>query len=74
MRIGGGVNHRHGLYDMVMLKDNHIDYAGGITEAVDRTVEYLRSIGKDLEIEVETRNLEEVKEALSTGKVQRNNV
>ncbi len=63
--IGGGVNHRFALYDMVMLKDNHIDMAGGITKAVDNIKEYLLNIGKTLQIEVETRNLEEVKEALS---------
>lgn len=65
--IGGAKNHRYGLYDMVMLKDNHNDYAGGITKAVQSVVNYLNSIGKELAIEVETRNLEEVKEALATG-------
>jgi nicotinate-nucleotide pyrophosphorylase (carboxylating) len=69
--VGGGVNHRFALWDMVMLKDNHNDYAGGITKAVARTVDYLQQKGKDLKIEVETRNLEEVKEALATGKVDR---
>ena len=67
--IGGGENHRYGLYDMIMLKDNHIDYAGGITRAVSATVHYLEALGKDLRIEVETRNLEEVREALETDKV-----
>ena len=67
--IGGGTNHRYGLYDMVMLKDNHIDFAGGITQAVATTRAYLNKLGKPLRIEVETRNLEEVKEALSTGDV-----
>lgn len=67
--IGGAANHRYGLYDMVMLKDNHNDYAGGIAQAVAATVDYLASIKKSLKIEVETRNLDEVKEALSTGKV-----
>lgn len=67
--IGGAHNHRYGLYDMVMLKDNHNDYAGGITQSVASTVEYLNLLGKSLKIEVETRNLKEVKEALSTGKV-----
>ena len=62
--IGGGTNHRYGLYDMVMLKDNHIDFAGGITKAVASTKKYLREIGKKLRIEVETRNLNEVREAL----------
>lgn len=62
--IGGGTNHRYGLYDMVMLKDNHVDFAGGITKAVASTKAYLNEIGKKLRIEVETRNLDEVKEAL----------
>lgn len=65
--IGGGVNHRYGLYDMVMLKDNHVDYSGGITNAVSKTRTYLKEKGLDLKIEVETRNLEEVKEALGCG-------
>lgn len=65
--IGGGTNHRIGLYDMVMLKDNHIDMAGGIREAIRRTREYLRAINKNLKIEVETRNLEEVQEVLAVG-------
>lgn len=69
--VGGGVNHRFALWDMVMLKDNHNDYAGGITKAVARTVDYLQQKGKNLKIEVETRNLEEVKEALANGKVDR---
>lgn len=67
--IGGGQNHRFGLYDMIMLKDNHNDYAGGITKAVDSTVKYLKEKGKNLKIEVETRNLNEVKEALATNAV-----
>ncbi|TAE75743.1 MAG: carboxylating nicotinate-nucleotide diphosphorylase [Bacteroidetes bacterium] len=67
--IGGGTNHRFGLFDMVMLKDNHIDYAGGITKAVQNTQKYLASINKKLRIEVETRNIEEVKEALLVGGV-----
>jgi len=61
---GGGENHRMGLYDMIMLKDNHIDSAGGITAAVNRTREFLKTNNKDLRIEVETRNMAEVKEAL----------
>ncbi|MCC5931793.1 MAG: carboxylating nicotinate-nucleotide diphosphorylase [Cyclobacteriaceae bacterium] len=65
--IGGGENHRIGLYDMIMLKDNHIDFAGGITLAVERAQSYLKKTGKSLKIEVETRNLEEVKEALHCG-------
>lgn len=71
VKVGGGDNHRFALYDMVMLKDNHIDYAGGITKAVKRTVSYLQNTKKNLKIEVETRNLQEVEEALSTGKVDR---
>jgi len=71
VKIGGGVNHRMGLYDMVMLKDNHIDFAGGITAAVNRTVAYLEENGLPLQIEVETRNLDDVKEALTVGKIHR---
>jgi len=69
--VGGGVNHRFALWDMVMLKDNHNDYAGGITGGVTRTKEYLKSKGKDIKIEVETRDLKEVQEALDTGLVDR---
>ncbi|MDX5423347.1 MAG: carboxylating nicotinate-nucleotide diphosphorylase [Hymenobacteraceae bacterium] len=69
--IGGGHNHRFGLFDMVILKDNHVDYAGGIREAITATQRYLKEKGKDLRIEVETRNLEEVKEALETGGIHR---
>ncbi len=67
--IGGGANHRMGLYDMIMLKDNHIDMAGGLEQAIIRTKEYLRARNKNLKIEVETRNLEEVKEVLRIGGV-----
>ena len=69
VRIGGGTNHRFGLYDMIMLKDNHVDYAGGIVSAVERTKEYLQRTGLDLKIELEVRNLEEVKGALAVGGV-----
>nr|WP_245402591.1 carboxylating nicotinate-nucleotide diphosphorylase [Pontibacter sp. E15-1] len=69
--IGGGYNHRFGLYDMVMLKDNHIDYAGGVREAITATHRYLQEKGKNLEIEVETRTLQEVEEAVATGGIQR---
>jgi nicotinate-nucleotide pyrophosphorylase (carboxylating) len=69
--IGGGVNHRFALWDMVMLKDNHNDYAGGIADGVARTKAYLDSKGKKLKIEVETRDLAEVQEALDTGSVDR---
>lgn len=67
--IGGGQNHRYGLYDMIMLKDNHNDYAGGIEKSVASTVKYLKEIDKILKIEVETRNLDEVEEALATKAV-----
>jgi nicotinate-nucleotide pyrophosphorylase (carboxylating) len=65
--LGGGINHRFALYDMVMLKDNHIDFAGGISNAILSTKKYLASNNLDLKIEVETRNLNEVKEVLKTG-------
>jgi nicotinate-nucleotide pyrophosphorylase (carboxylating) len=65
--IGGGKNHRIGLYDMIMLKDNHIDMAGGIRAAINRTKDYLRATNKDLKIEIETRNLKEVQEVMETG-------
>ena len=67
--IGGGTNHRIGLYDMIMLKDNHIDMAGGIKKAVEKAQDYLKSTGKQLKIEVETRNLKEVEEAVNAGRV-----
>lgn len=67
--IGGAQNHRMGLYDMIMLKDNHIDYAGGIEAAILKTREYLAQTGKDLKIEIETRNLAEVDEVLRVGGV-----
>ncbi|PTX22491.1 nicotinate-nucleotide pyrophosphorylase [carboxylating] [Pontibacter mucosus] len=69
--IGGGHNHRFGLYDMIMLKDNHVDYAGGVREAITATQKYLQEKGKNLKIEVETRNLQEVQEALETGGIHR---
>ncbi len=65
--LGGGTNHRFGLYDMIMLKDNHIDYNGSITNAVKMAQEYLKKNKKNLKIEVETRNLEEVEEAMQAG-------
>lgn len=71
VQIGGGHNHRFGLYDMIMLKDNHIDFAGGISPAVHAAKEYVSKLGKKLKIEVETRNLAEVEEALSVGGVDR---
>jgi nicotinate-nucleotide pyrophosphorylase (carboxylating) len=69
--IGGGINHRMGLYDMIMLKDNHVDYAGGIQQAIEATHAYLKRNNLNLEIEVETRNLNEVKEVLATGGIHR---
>lgn len=69
VNIGGGQNHRFGLFDMIMLKDNHNDYAGSITKSVEATVQYLKEKNKNLKIEVETRNIEEVKEALATNAV-----
>ena len=69
--IGGGTNHRMGLYDMVMLKDNHIDFAGGIEKAINKVVEYLKVKNKDIKIEVEVRNFDELKEVLRVGKVHR---
>jgi nicotinate-nucleotide pyrophosphorylase (carboxylating) len=73
VRIGGGVNHRFGLYDMIMLKDNHIDYCGGIEKAIERAYQYTQDVKPGLKIEVETRNLEDVKKvvAMAKGKVFR---
>lgn len=67
--IGGGANHRIGLFDMIMLKDNHIDMAGGIKKAIIQTKDYLRTLNKNIAIEIETRNLGEVREVLETGGV-----
>ena len=71
VRIGGGVNHRFGLYDMIMLKDNHIDYCGGIEKAIEKAFAYVQQNKPGLKIEVETRNLEDVKKVMATGKVNR---
>jgi len=71
VRIGGGHNHRFGLYDMILLKDNHIDFCGDVTNAVNKAHEYLQAHHLDLKIEVEVRNLNEVSEALKTNKVNR---
>ncbi len=71
VRIGGGINHRMGLYDMIMLKDNHIDYAGGIKQAIERTREYLRNNKLDLKVEIEARNLDDVSTIIATGGVDR---
>jgi nicotinate-nucleotide pyrophosphorylase (carboxylating) len=65
--IGGGFNHRIGLYDMIMLKDNHVDMTGGIRQAINRTKDYLRARNKNLKIEIETRSLEEVREVIDVG-------
>jgi len=69
--IGGGTNHRMGLYDMIMLKDNHIDFAGGIEKAINKVVKYLKVKNKDIKIEVEVRDFDELKEVLRVGKVHR---
>ncbi|HTO15205.1 MAG TPA: carboxylating nicotinate-nucleotide diphosphorylase [Edaphocola sp.] len=69
--IGGGHNHRFGLYDMIMLKDNHIDFCGGIEKAILKTQQYLKDKNLDLQIEVETRNIEDVKKVMATGGVDR---
>ncbi|MBL4710729.1 MAG: carboxylating nicotinate-nucleotide diphosphorylase [Flavobacteriales bacterium] len=71
VKIGGGVNHRFGLYDMVMIKDNHIDYAGGIEQAIRKTRDYLQQKGLDIKIEIEARDLIEVKTILAAEKVDR---
>ena len=65
VKVGGGENHRIGLYDMILIKDNHIDYAGGVTAAITKTKEYLKAKGKNLKIEVEARTLDEIKEILT---------
>ena len=69
--IGGGANHRYGLFDMILIKDNHIDFAGGIIEAIDAANSYLKKTKKKLAIEVETRTIEDVKKVLAHGGVQR---
>lgn len=71
VRIGGGVNHRFGLYDMILIKDNHVDYSGGIREAIEKTHQYLAQRDKKLAIEIEVRNLAELNEVLETGGVDR---
>jgi nicotinate-nucleotide pyrophosphorylase (carboxylating) len=71
VKIGGGFNHRYGLYDMVMLKDNHIDFAGGIQSALDSCYTYLKENDLDLPVEIETRTLKDVQEVLDYGKVDR---
>lgn len=71
VKVGGATNHRFGLYDMIMLKDNHIDFAGGIEKAIDKTHQYLKNHNLDLKIEIETRNIEEVKRVVAHGGVDR---
>ena len=71
VRIGGGVNHRFGLYDMILIKDNHVDYSGGIRQAIENANRYLNETGKKLAIEIEVRNLDELEQVLQTGNVNR---
>lgn len=71
VKIGGGENHRFGLYDMIMLKDNHIDFAGGITKAIKKTKQYLKETKRELKIVVEARNLDEIKEILESDGIYR---
>ena len=71
VKIGGGVNHRIGLFDMILLKDNHVDFAGGIDKAILRAKEYCKEKGKDLKIEIEVRNLDELRQVLEVGGVDR---
>ncbi|MGJ1263487.1 carboxylating nicotinate-nucleotide diphosphorylase [Sphingobacterium spiritivorum] len=71
VKIGGGVNHRFGLYDMILIKDNHVDYAGGITKALTSAESYRQQLGKEIQIEIEVRNLKELDEVLAFGSVDR---
>lgn len=71
VKIGGGVNHRIGLFDMILLKDNHVDFAGGIDKAINRAKEYCQEKGKDLKIEIEVRNFDELQQVLAIGGVDR---
>jgi len=71
VKIGGGVNHRIGLYDMILLKDNHVDFAGGIENAIHRTKEYLKVKNKSLKIEIEVRNFDEIAQVMNVGGVDR---
>ncbi|MCC6290145.1 MAG: carboxylating nicotinate-nucleotide diphosphorylase [Chitinophagaceae bacterium] len=71
VRIGGGLNHRMGLYDMIMLKDNHIDYSGGIKKALDKAYDYVQQKKPGMKIEVETRNIDDVKNVVASGKADR---
>lgn len=67
VKIGGGCNHRIGLFDMILIKDNHVDFAGGIQQAVDAAKKYCRETGRDLKIELEVRNTDEINQALAAG-------
>ncbi len=71
VKLGGGVNHRIGLFDMILLKDNHVDFAGGIEKAITRAKDYLKEKGKNLKIEIEVRNFDELQEALKIGGIDR---
>ena len=71
VKIGGGCNHRIGLFDMILLKDNHVDFAGGIANAINRCHEYLKQKGLDLKIEIEVRNFDELKQAMDCGGIER---
>jgi nicotinate-nucleotide pyrophosphorylase (carboxylating) len=71
VKIGGGVNHRIGLYDMILLKDNHVDFAGGIEKAIQRTHEYLQEKNKSLKIEIEVRNFDEIAQVMAIGGIDR---
>lgn len=71
VKLGGGTNHRIGLFDMILIKDNHIDFAGGIEKAIDRAVDYCKKHGKNLRIEIEVRNLDDIKRVLAHGGVDR---
>lgn len=71
VKIGGGENHRIGLYDMIMLKDNHVDFAGGIESAIKKAQDYLKVTGRDLKIEVETRSIDEIRKVMEVGGVHR---
>ena len=71
VRLGGGVNHRFGLYDMILIKDNHVDYSGGIRRAIENTQQYLATQNKKLAIEIEVRNMEELRQVLEVGGVNR---
>jgi nicotinate-nucleotide pyrophosphorylase (carboxylating) len=71
VRIGGGLNHRFGLYDMIMLKDNHIDYCGSIERAIEKAYQYVQTVKRGLKIEVETRSIDDVKRVMAIGKIDR---